>query len=160
MINYKDTILCAIKDNVDKMRFLGDYNPKLLKKILYLIVLDDLGEWSDYLDENLPVQNKIKEIKEGFLLNNPELKVKKLINDKLYTNVNSPQTNDTWKRVWDSQNVIVIDNISEHISLTELTEFKEIDGKIYSYSETTSINNNGYLYITEKNINDDGYLTA
>jgi hypothetical protein len=29
--------------------------------------------------------------------------------DDYYTNVNTPQTRDTWKRVWDSENVIEFD---------------------------------------------------
>jgi hypothetical protein len=50
MIDVKMTILETIKDKMKRLRFLGDNNPKTFKKILSLIVLDDLYDWSNYLD--------------------------------------------------------------------------------------------------------------
>jgi len=50
MIDVKMTILETIKDKIKKLRLLGQNNPKVFKKILSLIILDDLCEWSDYLD--------------------------------------------------------------------------------------------------------------
>jgi len=51
MIDVKETILETIKDKIHKMRFLGQYDTKTFKHILYLIILDDIYDWSDYLDE-------------------------------------------------------------------------------------------------------------
>jgi hypothetical protein len=49
MINVKNTIYSTIKDRVDKLRFLAVNDSKAFKKILYLIIMDDVYDWSNYL---------------------------------------------------------------------------------------------------------------
>jgi hypothetical protein len=52
MINVKDTIYSTIKDRIDKLRFLAVNDSKVFKKILYLIIMDDIYDWSKYLGES------------------------------------------------------------------------------------------------------------
>ena len=52
MIDVKNTIFETIKDKIQKMRFLGQYDPIIFKHILYLVLLDDIYDWSNYLDES------------------------------------------------------------------------------------------------------------
>lgn len=116
MIDVKKTITSSIKDRIDKLRKLGENNVNAFKKILYLIVLDDVYDWSGYLDAPQKVQRKLKEARIQFILNNPELIMERepevyenalgesiiIKHRQPYVNVNTPQTNDTWKRVWDN----------------------------------------------------------
>jgi len=52
MIDVKNTIFETIKDKIQKMRFLGQYDLITFKHILYLVLLDDIYDWSNYLDES------------------------------------------------------------------------------------------------------------
>lgn len=110
MIDVKSTIFKTINDTFDKMRMLGLNDRSLLKKIMYLIVLDDIYDWSDYIDDSQQVQNKLQELRTNFILCNPEFTVCQFPFDQHYVNVNTPQTNNTWKRVWDAPYVKIIDN--------------------------------------------------
>ena len=127
MIDVKKTITSSIKDRIDKLRKLGENNINAFKKILYLIVLDDVYDWSGYLDAPQKVQRQLKEARIQFILNNPELIMEReqevyenalgesiiIKHRQPYVNVNTPQTNDTWKRVWDnlggSGNILDVD---------------------------------------------------
>ena len=55
MIDVKKTILKAINKAFDNLRFLGENDPQHFKNILYLIALDDIYDWSDYLNESQSV---------------------------------------------------------------------------------------------------------
>ena len=52
MIDVKKTITSSIKHYLMKLMKLGDNNLKVFKKIIYLIILDDVYEWSAYLDKS------------------------------------------------------------------------------------------------------------
>lgn len=109
MIDVKATILETIKDKFNRLRFLGDNDPKGLKKILALIVLDDLYEWSDYLDAPQAVQKKIQEMRTNYILCQRDFKIEHTPQEGYYINVNTPQTNYTWKRVWDAPDLFPAD---------------------------------------------------
>ena len=119
MINVKATIFNTLKTTFDKMRFLGDNNKKLLKKIMFLIVLDDLYDWSNYLDENQSIQKRLQEMRTQFILCNREFEICRFPFKQYYVNINTPQSNDTWKRVWDAPDLIVIDDIERKSSGTK-----------------------------------------
>jgi len=55
MIDVKRTIFRNLKKGMDKLRLLANNDTKLFKKILFLIVLDDMYDWSDYLDAPQPI---------------------------------------------------------------------------------------------------------
>lgn len=109
MINVKSTIFNTLKLAFDRMRLLGDNDTQLLKKIMFLIVLDDIYDWSDYLDENQSIQKRLQELRTNFILCNPEFDVCRFPFNQSYINVNTPQTNNTWKRVWDSEHTVFVD---------------------------------------------------
>lgn len=111
MINVKRTIFNAIKDQFDKMRFLGENNPDFLKKILFLIVLDDIYDWSDYLDENQSIQKKLQEMRTNFILCN-KIDACNFPFNQFYVNVNTPQTSETWKRVWDAPCLTIVEEVT------------------------------------------------
>lgn len=108
MINVKDTIYSTIKDRVDKLRFLAVNDAKAFKKILYLIIMDDVYDWSSYIGGSQKVQDIIQHLRYDFIRHNEEFLIERDIDASMYVNVNTPQTNNTWKRVWDDPNVVLV----------------------------------------------------
>lgn len=116
MIDVKKTITSTIKDVIDKMRFVGEQNPQTLKKVMTLVVIDDIYDWAGYLDQPQKIQKFLRDLRTRFIINNRELIMERApehFTDSAgnpyvikpmqpYTNVNTPQNNDTWKRVWDA----------------------------------------------------------
>lgn len=111
MINVKDTIYSTIKDRVDKLRFLAVNDAKAFKKILYLIIMDDVYDWSSYIGGSQEVQDIIQHLRYDFIRHNEEFLIERDIDASMYVNVNTPQTNNTWKRVWDDPNVILVKGV-------------------------------------------------
>lgn len=109
MINVKNTIYSTIKDRVDKLRFLAVNDSKAFKKILYLIIMDDVYDWSNYLGGSQEIQDTIQHLRYDFIRHNEEFLIERDIDASMYTNVNTPQTNNTWKRVWDNPNVVLLE---------------------------------------------------
>lgn len=110
MIDVKKTILATINDKMKKMRFLGENDPKGLKTILALIVLDDLYDWSDYLEDPSPLQKKLQDLRTQFILCQHVFKIQHTQANGFYVNVNTPQTSHTWKRVWDAPDLINLED--------------------------------------------------
>ncbi len=91
MIDVKKTILETINDKINRMRFLGENNPKKLKTLLYLIVLDDIYDWGNYIGESQVLLDKIKELRTNLILCNPDFKIQRSVIDG-YFSTNTPQT--------------------------------------------------------------------
>ena len=107
MIDIKNTIFQTIKDKINKMRFLGENNPKKLKTLLYLIVLDDIYDWGSYLGEEQLILDKLKDLRNGLVLCNPDFKIQRIIDDGYYS-TNTPQTSASYLRLWDQANTIIV----------------------------------------------------
>ena len=110
MIDVKSTILETIKERVNKLRFLGENNPKTFKKIISLIVLDDLYEWSNYLNSPQEIQKKLQEMRKNYILCQRDFNIKYLPQEEFYVNVNTPQTDFTWSRVWDDPETVTVES--------------------------------------------------
>ena len=115
MIDVKRTITSTIKDRIDRMRKLGENGAAALKKTLTLVIMDDVFDWAEYLDAPQSLQKKLKEARIAYILNNSEFLIEKedsfftisgtpyvIPEMQPYVNVNTPQSYDTWKRVWDA----------------------------------------------------------
>lgn len=109
MINIKKSIFTSIKDKIGKLQKLADNNTIAFKKILYLIILDDLLDWAEYLDEAQDVQDKLKNLRISFTLNNKDaiIPIYDSCESRMYVNVNLPQTNNTWSRVFDEDPLVI-----------------------------------------------------
>jgi len=88
------------------LRFLADNDTEAFKKILYVVILRDLAEWTKYMGNQDCVYDKLNNKINEFILRNPEFLIERVSNVSNYTNVNTPQTIFTWQRLWDSQDVI------------------------------------------------------
>lgn len=157
MIDVKMTILETIKDKIKRLRFLGDNNHKTFKKILSLIVLDDLYDWSNYLDAPQHIQKKLQDLRNQYILCQRDFKIQHAPYQDYYVNVNTPQSNDTWKRVWDSEHVIEITEDIPKFSYFSLYELDKVkNGYVYSEEIPDEINN--HIPIIEENITNE-YIT-
>ena len=92
MIDVKKTILHTLTNKFDRLRFLGDNDTQAFKKILQLIVLDDLYDWSDYLNDSQAVQKKLQQLRLQFIQCNPEFEICRTPFDGHYVKVNTPKT--------------------------------------------------------------------
>lgn len=137
MIHVKGTILKSIKLWISKLRKLAINDPKVFKKILYLIILDDLYEWGNFIEEDTCVLEELANFREKFILCNPELEIQRITTGKIYSNVNTPQSNDSWKRVWDAPEIVII----------EKEKIKEITNK--SWTPDPSVTPQIIYYIGE-----------
>lgn len=142
MIDIKKTILETIKNKIKKLRFLGKNDTKGFKKILSLIILDDLFEWSNYLDAPQSIQKKLQDMRNKYILCQRDFIIKYGEPSTAYVNVNTPQTNDTWKRVWDSKNLFDPEKF-EYINLS-----------------TTTVSQDQWIHVPEFVITEDGYIKA
>lgn len=111
MIDVKSTILETIKDKIKKLRFLGKNDTIAFKKILSLIVLDDLYEWSNYLDDSQAVQKKLQDLRVNYILCQKDFNIQYFPQENFYVNVNTPQTNYTWVRMFDSKDLTEVSDI-------------------------------------------------
>lgn len=102
MINIKKTIYENINYRIDRLTKLADNNPVIFKKLLFLIILDDLFDWADYRDDSQKIQKRLQKIRQEFLYGNPEIKPAYDRSEKCdYVNVNTPQTNSMWLNIFD-----------------------------------------------------------
>lgn len=156
MINVKKTIYNNLNKGMDRLRLLADNNTKLFKKILFLIVLDDIYDWSEYLDDKQSIQKKLRDLRTNFIMCNQDLEVCRMPIGHEYINVNTPQSDDTWNRVWDNKDVVTVGEelVVEYLSLTDLDRVDNVEGGSYVY-----VNKDGYIFINEDTVNQDGYIT-
>lgn len=108
---------------MDRLRFLADNDTAAFKKVMYVVILKDLAEWSKFMGNDCTYKQLIKKIDE-YILRNPEFIIDRTSNTSAYVNVNTPQTNITWQRVWDDPSVIYNREYE-----------KPINPKDYSYTE-------------------------
>ena len=103
MIDVDKTVLSTIITAFDKMRFLGQSNPKLFRAILEVCVLDDLIYWAAGIDGQKGVQELLRERQNYLFLHNPGFKICSVYNGEyMSANVPMPNNNDFWKRVTDA----------------------------------------------------------
>lgn len=102
MINTRKTIFKTLSRRIRELTKHADYSPKNFKKIMIAVILNDLKEWSEYIPQDDP--NAIVRMLDNFLLCNGFI-IERMPsgNETAYINVNTPQTNATWQRVWDRE---------------------------------------------------------
>ena len=109
MIDVNKTIYVSLIDKIQRLRYQAQDNPQDFKSILRLIILTDILEWSEGLDLPQSLQEKLIQKQIDMILCNPAFKVQYTDTSTAYVNVNTAQTNSTWKRIWDSPNITQID---------------------------------------------------
>lgn len=104
------TIQQSIIDTFGRLRYQAKDDPKAFKNILKVVMLDDIIEWSASVlgmsSELSEIQSKLRDLQTQFILCNSAFSKQYIDSQTAYVNVNTPQSNSTWKRVWDSEQVI------------------------------------------------------
>lgn len=121
MISIKKTIYATLKDKIKKLRFLGQNDPKGMKKLLSLVAINFVYDWVYFNDTESEYLKQLHDLQTGIILN--DCTFKKVNKDlykngvieafQAYRNVNTPQSNDDWKRVWDAPNVKIVGQATE-----------------------------------------------
>lgn len=119
MIDVNKTIYTSLIDKIQRLRYQAQDNPKDFKSILRLIILTDILEWSEGLDLPQALQEKLIQKQIDLILCNPAFKVQYTDTSTAYVNVNTAQTNSTWKRVWDAPHITKIDKEGIGVCQTE-----------------------------------------
>lgn len=117
MIDIDKTIYKNVLNKINQLRYQAKSDTKAFKQILKLIFVNDMIEWASQAPEE--VKEKLHKIQQQLILCNAHITPEYEDTSLAYTNVNTPQTTDTWKRVWDSYNKIEITDDDIYTPCTE-----------------------------------------
>ena len=106
MIDVNSTIYKSINDAFGQLRYQAKDDPKAFRSILEVSMVDYMLHWASGLLEPQENLQKLVDLRHDLLMCNPALKLQHLDNSTAYVNVNTPQSNADWKRVWDAPNVL------------------------------------------------------
>lgn len=139
MIDVDKTIYISLIDKIRKLRYQAQDNPQDFKSILRLIILSDILEWSEGLNLPQSLQEQLIQKQVDMILCNPAFKVQYADTSMAYVNVNTAQTNSTWKRVWDSPNATQVNesNIGicrDQLCLSSFYTLAQIEVKEFPYN--------------------------
>lgn len=98
MINIQNTLQKSLKGYVDLMKYKAQSNPTAFKKMLYLVILQDLIEWAEYKGQKQQAE-LLRSIEKTFVMNNCEFNLQ-YDNTDIYRNVSTPQSIFTWAKVY------------------------------------------------------------
>lgn len=101
MIDINKTIYTNILDKLNYLRYQAVDNPKAFKALMSLVILDYMIYWADELGEPQCVIQKLIDKRHNILIHNSCINPVYADIATAYVNVNTPQSNDDWKRVWD-----------------------------------------------------------
>lgn len=106
MIDVKGTIYKSIVNAFGMLRYQAKDDPKAFRSILEVSMVDYMLHWASGLLEPQENLQKLVDLRHDLLMCSPALKLQHLDNSTAYVNVNTPQSNADWKRVWDAHNVL------------------------------------------------------
>lgn len=126
MIDVNGTIYKSINDAFGMLRYQAKDDPKVFRSILEVSMVDYMLHWASGLLEPQENLQKLVNLRHDLLMCNPALKLQHLDNSTAYVNVNTPQSNADWKRVWDAHNVLSTEDDEVFIKdkkYTKITNF-------------------------------------
>lgn len=106
MVSINQTIFKSILKAIGELRYQAKDDPAVWKSLIELIIVDDMIEWASGLGESEEVLNKLINKRMQIILYNKGINPEYEDTSSAYVNVNTPQSNDTWKRVWDAKDCI------------------------------------------------------
>jgi hypothetical protein len=102
MVDINKTIYTNIVNKINMLRYQAVDDPTAFRAILDLIIVDCLIRWAGGLDEPQHILDQLVEKRNAILMHNSCIIPEYTDWSTAYVNVNTPQTNDDWKRVWDA----------------------------------------------------------
>jgi hypothetical protein len=106
MIDVKSTVYKSINDAFGKLRYQAKDDPKAFRSILEVSIVDYMLHWASGMLEPQAHLQKLVDLRHDLLMCNPALRIQHIDSTTAYVNVNTPQSNDDWKRVWDADDVL------------------------------------------------------
>ena len=127
MIDIEKTIFKNEVDKINLLRYQAKDDSEGFKSILNLIILNDMIEWSEYLGAPHHIIQQLVDKRTDLILHNTCITPYYSNDSFVYTNVNIPQSNDTWKRVWDCPEVIspvdgYISRMEDNLPISDMTK--------------------------------------
>jgi hypothetical protein len=92
------------------LRFFAKDDKKLAQDAMLLLVVDEIYDWAAYNNAPQSEQLKIQKLRKQIIRNNTSLVEPIFKTNQYYKNVNLPQTLYTWQRVYDTINLVTIDD--------------------------------------------------
>lgn len=106
MLNIDCTLLKSIEYQIKKSSVLATFNMEVFKKILSIIILSDIIEWAEKIEPESSTEVQLVQLRNKLVMCYEQyLNICRTYTDPIeetYTNVNTPQTNYDWDRIWDN----------------------------------------------------------
>lgn len=107
MIDADKTLYVSTVTAINKLRYQAINDQKSFKSLIQAILVNDILTWSQE-KESIRVKNHLQSLRDSMLIGNPIFNVHHICDNNAYINVNTPQTNSTWKQVWDKPDHIIV----------------------------------------------------
>lgn len=124
----KNSFITSTDKYLYGMSKLARYDKKTLKDMFLLSIIGTLQDWGCWYDLDEGSFSKLEELSECIILNNPDLELFSPQSFDYYTNVNTPQTSYSWRRMFDNCNTSNIDEVE--------TDYMQMEDSSYSNQET------------------------
>lgn len=111
MLDHLQTLYNSVTAQLKDMRKRATWNKTEMKHIMLMIILGDLIEWSNSITKADPKWYKIRD---AYMMSHPEFILARRsdpYHDRLYTNVNTPQSDELWDRIWDRPDAALIKKV-------------------------------------------------
>lgn len=107
MIDADKTLYVSTVDAINKLRYQAVNDQKSFKSLIQAILVNDILTWAQE-KESQHVKDHLQSLRDSMLLGNPIFNIQHICDSNAYVNVNTPQTNSTWKQVWDKPDHIIV----------------------------------------------------
>lgn len=135
MINVDLSILKTLFKRFGLLRYQAVNDPKSFKQILYTIILKELIEWSEYNSDN-STRNKLHRMLMDCIFFSPDFElVKEASDNKLYRNVNTPQSTYTWNTIVNNPDYTLVDEYGESPIFVQQAIFYPDENKVVLHTE-------------------------
>lgn len=112
MINTRLSIFNTLNKALDDLFKRARINTEGFRDILLAVIMNDLKEWSEYIPSK--DSEKLNDLLTEYIISHKNFKIERFIeNCSRYRNVNTPQDNNDWNRIWDNQYAKYIDKVSK-----------------------------------------------
>lgn len=109
---YTNTLISSTRDYLNRLLYLGVDESRTLHDLHTLKLIHKIYVWADWMGVDNATIKKIEKILECIIRSNSHIRLPIVIPGTYYTNVNTPQTDYTWRRIIDDPDVVVHETIT------------------------------------------------
>lgn len=115
MKEIKNSIVSSISQYLHNLQYLAKNSSKTTQDIMLLIICDKIYTWADWYQVSQNEQARLQNLRKTIINNNTDLVDDIILTNEFYKNVNTPQTINTWERIYDNPLVQTFDTKFELI---------------------------------------------